>query len=123
MSIEELLKTLQGGLGPEGEWWPQEPGDTAAGRVDRFEIQPARCNRTVMHLSSDDQEEIRVPVVHFVLMSELVDREVQIGDLVAIRYDGTRTSRTGRTDRAHRVEHEPLGPRDNSLRLQAEAPR
>ena len=122
MSIKELLKALQGGPGPEGEWWPQEPGDTAAGRVDGFESQPARYNRTVMHLISEDQEESRVPVVHSVLKSVSVDREVEIGDLVAIRYDCTRTSRAGRTYRACRVEHEPLGPWDNSLRLQAEAP-
>ena len=121
MSINDLRESPRPGHGSKRDWWPCNSGDTVAGRVDRFEFKPGRSKWTVMVLASDDQQEIRVPVIHRVLKRKLEEQQVQIGDAVAICYKGMRTSRAGREYRHFRVEHDPLGPRDNALRIHADA--
>ena len=75
------------------EWKPEEEGDTILGTLETVEHPRTKDGRylPVLILETDDGP-TRVAVLHSVLKNELLDRKVQTGDRIAIRYVGKKTA-------------------------------
>jgi len=98
------------------EWKPEEEGDTILGTLETVEHPRTKDGRylPVLILETDDGP-TRVAVLHSVLKNELLDRKVQTGDRIAIRYVGKKTAeKSGRSYVAYRVAVAENGPRDES---------
>jgi hypothetical protein len=111
--LEQLDKEPERG----NEWKPEEEGDTILGTVASFEHPKTKDGRylPVLILETEDDGPTRVAVLHSVLKNELLERRVQTGDRIAIRYVGQKTAeKSGRTYIAYRVAVSEEGPRDES---------
>lgn len=121
---EDLLAKLDSAPSGPGNDWSPEPGDTVIGTVRRFEHPKTKTGDRFLPIvvleveaTEGTTEELRVPVKHRVLASELLDSKVQLGDRVAIRYLG---QPEGKSYYLYRVSTAAAGPRDESLRFTTE---
>jgi hypothetical protein len=114
--IEDLLEQLDKEPARGNEWKPETEGDTILGTVSSFEHPKTKDGRflPVLILETEDGP-TRVAVLHSVLKNELLERGVQAGDRLAIRYVGKKIAeKSGRSYVAYRVAVAEEGPRDES---------
>lgn len=116
--LEQLDKEPERG----NEWKPTEEGETVCGTVTAFEHPKTKDGRFLPIVVLDTEEgSTRVAVLHAVLRNELTEREVQVGDRIAIRFVGKRTAeKSGREYVAYRVAVAEEEPRDESKRFTLE---
>jgi hypothetical protein len=92
--------------------WRPEVGGTIAGTVTKITNRPASQKGDeypIVILSTDDGPRA-VHCFHRTLRVQLFEAyTLAVGDLLALRYEGKRTSDTGREYHAYRVVHEPKG--------------
>jgi hypothetical protein len=114
MSLEEKVKRLaelESGF-PES-WIPSPDGDTLVGEFVRIEQgATVRGPAWVAVFRTEDKVERSVWLLHTVLRNELVRQRPRPGELVVIRYEGTKLTRAGQLYHAYRVlvDREELPP-------------
>jgi hypothetical protein len=115
-SLEEQLDALRSKLDQDYALpWLPKPGDEIAGVVARVDHRRSTVTQTEYPIVTiDGGPERGVAAVHgyhAVIRDEIVDQGVSEGDLIIIRYNGTRTSQAGKQFESYDLAVEHRGRR------------
>jgi hypothetical protein len=108
---ERLLRQLEasedGPQKPDNRWEGANPGDTICGRVVRVDWKKSKRGDgefLVVDLESlDDGQVYSLPASRASLREKLLKVDVAVGDVVAVRYEGTYTSQYGTAGYGYQV--------------------
>lgn len=90
------------------ERWEPAEGDKVAGQVaDIQQVEGKFGPFTVLTIDAVDGRLVDVSCFRNVLANEVARRDVRVGDLLVIKYEGLKTSNTGATYHAYSMVHRP----------------
>lgn len=90
----------------EAETWKPQPGDKLGGRVVRDEQRTTKLETAARVLTLErypDGAEVALWAFHTALARELDEHDVKVGDLLAVHYLGTGTTKDGHPFHRYKV--------------------
>ena len=93
----------------ERERWDPEPGDAVAGIVADLRELDGEYNSYPLVVLDVGDRLVEISCGRSVLRTEVMQRDVRVGDTLAVKYDGPTTSKAGKSYHGYTVAHRRAG--------------